>query len=218
MAKGEDESWFTTKDDMAAKRAYTVDAAFSDGEDSRWFPRGGRRKGESLAADGATNRAKTRPNVRRSQSTLMDQAVVVLCCCGPRWGRKYDNIEENTPEVVLRTKGRWEVDADDEYYKPPVWKQIILKVKAQAKQANCGNNNGDWVNYDSQSYQKNFDNGSDVSRANDANEKLGLKEQAALPDLSPLPVRASLKPKDDFVPIWQRRASSPVTLDVRQRS
>jgi len=181
----------------------------------------------------------------------MDQAAVVLCCCGPRWGRKYNTMEGDSPKDVLRTKGRWEVDGDDEYYKPPVWKQIILKVKAQARQANCGgHNSGEWVNYDSQSYEKNFDNGSwrdtsrDVYQENDENEKLGLKERAlhtallqkfastrsqkladgevqviiSSPALSPLPVRSTPKPKDGFVPIWQRRATSPVTLDVRQRS
>jgi len=210
--------------------------------------------GESFSVEGATARAKGRPNPRRSQSTLLDQAAVVLCCCNPRWGRsKYDAIEGNgnTPEDVLRTKGRWEVDEDDEFYKPPVWKQIILKVKAQARQANCGGTNAaEWVNYDSQSYEKNFDDGlwRDTSRnvfqENVVNENLALKERAlhtALltkfassrphkladggvesiisdPDLSPLPVRSATKPNDDFVPIWQRRASSPVTLDVRQRS
>lgn len=186
----------------------------------------------------------------------MDQAAV-LCCCGPRWGRKYNTVENHngSPEDrtdILRTKGRWEVDADDEYYKPPLWKQIILRVKAQAREANCGNSvrAGEWVNYDPQSYEKNFDNGTwrdssrDIYQENDENEKLGLKERAlhtALlqkfasarsqkladgevqsiisdPALSPLPVRTTVKPKDEFVPIWQRRASSPVTLDVRQRS
>lgn len=290
--RGEDESWFRTKDaatidhrdtmsvrvsnsaqDMAVKRPYSGAGgeAYSDGEDNagnRWFPRGRGRQGESFSVEGAapgapfsrdTNRAKGRPNLRRSQSTaggILDHAAV-LCCCGPRWSRKYNPVEvhNGSPEAekdVLRTKGRWQVDADDEYYKPPVWKQIILKVKAQARQANCGGNAraGDWVNYDPQSYEKNFDNGSwrdtsqGVYQENDENEKLGLKERAlhtallqkfastrsqkladgevqviiSSPALSPLPVRSSSKPKDEFVPIWQRRASSPVTLDVRQRS
>jgi hypothetical protein len=150
-----------------------------------------------------------------------------------------ENSSTSPPE--LRTKGRWQVDEDDEYYKPPVWKQIMLKVKAQARQANCGTNTGHWENYDSQSYEKNFDNGE--FEENNTDEKLGLKERAMLQTLastrslnvsdadfqvlvksksnlpptalSPLPVNRS---KDDFVPIWQRRASSPVTLDVRHRA
>lgn len=198
--------------------------------DESWF------KGK----DGAMGVRLSDGSGKRGGREIMDQ---VMCCCGPRWGRKYSTMDESssTSPPELRTKGRWQVDEDDEYFKPPVWKQILLKVKAQARQANCGTNSGHWENYDSQSYKKNFDNG-EFEENTEFDDKLGLKEQAMLQTLastralnvsdadfqvlvksksnppsalSPSPVNRS---KDDFVPIWQRRASSPVTLDVRHRA
>lgn len=285
MGKGEDESWFRTKDaaamdhrdtmsvrvsnsaqDVTAKRPFArEESAFSDGEDNagnRWFPHGRGRKGEVEGVDGAAgapfahlqaNRSRGRPNLQRSQSVAAGRRDrgAALCCCGPRWGgRKAPSGASSSGNDALRTKGRWEVDDDDEYYKPPVWKQIIQKVKAQTRHLNSSNSiaRGEWVNYDAQSYEKNFDNGSwrDTSRQKqyDEDEKLGLKERAlhtallqkfassrsqkladgevelilTSPSLSPLPVRTISKPKDEFVPIWQRRAASPITLDVRQRT
>jgi hypothetical protein len=280
MGKGEDESWFRTKDagtmdhwdtmsvrvsnsaqDAMTKRPFVrEESGFSDGEDNagnRWFPRGRGRNGEVEGVAGAPfsrldgNRSKDRPNLHRSQSGAGGRVDggVVLCCCGPRWGGRKASHGGNDG---LRTKGRWEVDDDDEFYKPPVWKQIIQKVKAQTRQLNSNSiARGDWVNYDPQSYEKNFDNGSwrDTSRQklydeNDENEKLGLKERAlhtallqklssnssqklangevkliiTSPALSPLPVRTTSKSKDEFVPIWQRRATSPISVEVRQRS
>jgi hypothetical protein len=58
--------------------------------------------------------------------------------------------------------GRWEVDVnEDDYFKPaPMWKQLVRKMKAQARHVQAaGSRNESWLNYDPQSYQKNFDNG-----------------------------------------------------------
>ncbi|KAG0562103.1 hypothetical protein M758_9G171700 [Ceratodon purpureus] len=252
----------SAQDSMTRRPLTREESALSDGEDNagnRWFARGRGRKGEVEGEGGAPfsrldgNRSKGRPNLQRSQSATRgrDDGGVVLCCCGPRWGGRKASNGEHERGDVLRTKGRWEVDDDDEFYKPPVWKQIIQKVKAQTRQLNSTSiGRGEWVNYDPQSYEKNFDNGlwRDTSRQkhydeNDEDEKLGLKERArhtallqkfastrsqkqangeiqliiTSPALSPLPVRTVSKSKDEFVPIWQRRASSPITLDVRQR-
>lgn len=282
MTKGEDESWFRTthkdtdstahRDTMsvrvsnsaqsASKRPFFVGRreSLSDGEDNSgicWFPRGRSRSGESLSTVNV-HQFEEEQGVSRSKSTAGSDRV--FCCCGPRWGRKYtvevcatDSSDDGSPgnESVLRTKGRWEIDVNEEYYKPPVWKQIIRKVKAQVRQVNSIPP-GVWENYDSQSYEKNFDNGTwrDSSRnnydADDSDEKLGLNERARhtallqkfhsnraqeVPgdvhwnsaSLSPLPVRSLSKEKidkakEDFVPIWQRRAASPITLDLKQRT
>ena len=283
MGKGEVESWVRAKDaeamdhrdtvsvrfadsaqDVMAKRPYARDeAAFSDGEDNagnRWYPHGQGRKGEGVGGAPFSrldaNRSKDRPNLYRSQSAAEgrgDRGVPVFCCCGPRFGGRKASSGAVEGADVLRTKGRWEVDDDDEYYKPPVWKQIIQKVKAQTRHLNSNSTpRGEWVNYDPQSYEKNFDNGTwrDSSQEinhyveNDENKKLGLKERAlhtallqkfassrsqkladgevqlivTSPALSPLPVRTIPKSKDEFVPIWQRRAASPIKLDVRHRT
>jgi len=236
------------------------------------FPRGrsmSRIKGDVLVSNlldiggaGTPAFAKLNPDeskVRSPRSRPID--TVLCCCCGPSKGLNYtvevrsvdshnDRISQKQSE--LRTQGRWEVDMNEEYYKPPVWKQLLRKVKAHARQVHSSR--CDWENYDLQSYENNFDNGgwrdqigSTCAGQLDEKEDLGTKERAlhtALlqkfassrsnsqlsadggsfsPIFSPLPVRILSKEeidksKEDFVPIWQRRATPPIKLDLRQRS
>jgi hypothetical protein len=111
------------------------------------------------------------------------------CCCGPRRSGQWIvevQKEHGSDNDRLRTAGsRWEVDVNDEYYfKPPMWKQLIRKMKAQAKHVH-GSRNFEWLNYDPQSYEKNFDNGEFrqqylLRSVNQKDDYHGARESSAL--------------------------------------
>lgn len=97
------------------------------------------------------------------------KSLLALCsCCGsPRTSSRKWVVEVRGVGVVQEKElgssaGRWEVDVnEDDYFKPaPMWKQLVRKMKAQARHVQAaGSRNESWLNYDPQSYQKNFDNG-----------------------------------------------------------
>lgn len=238
----------------------------SDGEeDSSFccFPRGRstNRKGSALSSNlmdmGGAGAPFARLDTEKLQGRPPRSRLVgaSCCCCGPRRPQKFtvevravDVKPKGVPKGKLRTQGRWEIDVNEEYFKPPIWKQLIRKVRAHAKQVHSSR--CEWVNYDLQSYEKNFDNGgwrdSCTSAGNfDENDEVGTKERAMHTALlqkfassrsqqcsnaglmsplpTPIPVRTMSKEdmdknKEDFVPIWQRRAATPIKLDLRQRS
>ncbi len=198
--------------------------------------------------------------------------AAALCCCGccgwPRrrsgkWVVEVRGMQEVVKKAHgsddrLRTAGRWEVDVNDEYFKPPpMWKQLVRKVKAQVVRhhhVHGASSRSDWLNYDPQSYEKNFDNGefrqqqfyAPRSLQDENDDDHGAREAAlhtallqrlassrsqsqqgttttttsSLPSPAP-PVKLCKskeefeKAKEDFVPIWQRRAATtPMKLDL----
>jgi len=266
-----EESWFSTMNNaetmsvrVSGLEQDNMKSHFSEADEKLssfcCFPRGraSNRKGDSLSSnlmEAGTPFARLDAETVKGKPRSRSVGRGGCCCCGPRRGQKF-TVEVRAVDLKgsgaasggeLRTKGRWEIDVNEEYYKPPVWKQIIRKVRAHAKHVQTSR--CEWVNYDPQSYEKNFDNGgwrdsfAVVSQHYDENDDLGTKERAlhtALlqkfassrsqqcadqlsPISSPLPVRAMSKEeidksKEDFVPIWQRRAATPIKLDLRQRS
>jgi hypothetical protein len=97
------------------------------------------------------------------------KSLLALCsCCGStrtssrKWVVEVRGVGVVQEKELGSSAGRWEVDVnEDDYFKPaPMWKQLVRKMKAQARHVQAaGSRNESWLNYDPQSYQKNFDNG-----------------------------------------------------------
>jgi hypothetical protein len=97
------------------------------------------------------------------------KSLWALCsCCGSartssmKWVVEVRGVGVVQEKELGSSAGRWEMDVnEDDYFKPaPMWKQLVRKMKAQARHVQAaGSRNESWLNYDPQSYQKNFDNG-----------------------------------------------------------
>jgi len=138
---------------------------------------------------------------------------------------------------VVQPGGRWVMEEDAEYYlKPPAWKQVLRKLRAEAKWHVHPVRELSPVNYDTESYEMNFDDGGRAPtymvveedadefgvRARIRHSKLLTKFHSQRFEGDPaamgtklekttsvpvvLPVKAS-KCKDDGVPIWERRGA-----------
>lgn len=138
---------------------------------------------------------------------------------------------------VVQPGGRWVMEDDAEYYlKPPAWKQALRKLRAEAKRHVHPVRELSPVNYDAESYEKNFDDGGRApiymvveEDADEFGVKARIRHSKLLTRLhshrfegdpaamgtklvkttsvpAVLPVKAS-KCRDDGVPIWERRGA-----------
>ncbi|CAK9229396.1 unnamed protein product [Sphagnum troendelagicum] len=84
---------------------------------------------------------------------------------------------------IARQGGHWQrqPEADDQSYKPPApWKLLLRKLRAQAKRSvHPAPTREQWMNYDLQSYRKNFDNGAADSQAGATRSQLYAPVSAA---------------------------------------
>uniref|UniRef100_A9RX13 Uncharacterized protein n=1 Tax=Physcomitrium patens TaxID=3218 RepID=A9RX13_PHYPA len=85
--------------------------------------------------------------------------AVIFCCCAPRERANY-TVAVRSVDATKQDK-TWTVDVNEEYSKPPYWKRLIRKLKAQAHGRPGGHHHSrcEWLNYDLQNYQMNFDDG-----------------------------------------------------------
>lgn len=86
-------------------------------------------------------------------------------------GKSHDDLEMRAAElnrkaatrrdrVLQQPAGRWVMEDDREYYlKPPAWKQVLRKVRAEAKRHVHPAPPREGMDYDAESYEKNFDSG-----------------------------------------------------------
>lgn len=152
---------------------------------------------------------------------------------GADWELNVRAAELNRKAAISKERivrgGHWEIE-EDEYLKPPAWKQVLRKLRAHAKRHGHPAPARDWENYDLESYEKNFDNGGKEPHTNlgDDGDELGVKERTLHTALLtkfhstryenldlglvrtisvPAPVRP--KPKEEPFPIWQRRTAGP---------
>ena len=100
--------------------------------------------------------AKAKIKYQRSRSVC----ATIFFCCGTREqaGHHYTTVEVHAVDAAKQDR-KWEVDVnEDEYAKPPYWKQLVRKVRSQCRprQHKSG---PEWLNYDAHSYQMNFDDG-----------------------------------------------------------
>lgn len=212
----------------------------------RLYSSGSDLKGGPFARLSAGDPQSTKAKIKYQRSRSV--CATMFFCCGPaREQSQYTTVEVRAVDAAKQDR-KWEVDVNEDYSKPPYWKQLVRKVRSQCRPR--GHKAGsEWLNYDAHSYQMNFDDGcwressflyanendDSVSRARTMQAALVKKFAASRkaeenpgspvsPCLSPLPVKMMSKEeiersKKGFVPIWQRRQGAPpIKLDLRQRS
>uniref|UniRef100_A0A7I4ED32 Uncharacterized protein n=2 Tax=Physcomitrium patens TaxID=3218 RepID=A0A7I4ED32_PHYPA len=78
----------------------------------------------------------------------------------------------------VQSGGRWVIDEDDDYVKPPAWKQAIRRLRAEAKRhVHPATPRDRLTNYDVENYEKNFDDNEKGSlyMVVAANDEFGVK-------------------------------------------
>ncbi|KAG0631377.1 hypothetical protein M758_1G248700 [Ceratodon purpureus] len=144
--------------------------------------------------------------------------------------------------VLQQPVGRWVMEDDEEYYlKPPAWKQALRKLRAETKRHVHPAPPRERMDYDAESYEKNFDSGARTSLAMVVDEEDEFEEKARVlhtklltklhskrfetlghefpptkllkaVSVPAVPVRNPKGKEDAGVPIWERRASArPLT-------
>lgn len=110
---------------------------------------------ESDEPDGAVKASsKAKVNLQRSRSICAE----FFCCCGPRVQTSYTTVEVRSVDGAAKQDRKWEVDVNEEQYKPPYWKQLARKLTSHGH-VRRHSRGSDWLSYDPYTYQMNFDDG-----------------------------------------------------------
>ncbi|KAG0609067.1 hypothetical protein M758_8G154800 [Ceratodon purpureus] len=104
--------------------------------------------------EGVEGKGKGRA-LQRSRSVC----ATIFFCCRSREERRCTTVEVRAVDGGKEGR-KWEVDVDEEHIKPPYWKQLVRKVRSQCRpRVSVHKAGSEWLNYDAQSYQMNFDDG-----------------------------------------------------------